>query len=160
MARTRWPPGREPWPLAQARQHRTTPPVGAKGTWARPTGRIRRQPAASAESKVRPGPRPPTLRPHQAKPGEAGPAHLSTSSLPIRNVYYSDSQLRAATRRLTVRSLVSNPSRIWVQPGRIGELLHCGLVLLARRNPRPRATPTSSFTKTGRRRRRTTRPAR
>jgi len=22
MARTRWPPGREPWPLAQARQHR------------------------------------------------------------------------------------------------------------------------------------------
>src|SRR6266699_3363067 len=29
--------------------------------------------AASADSEVRPGPRPPTLRPHQSKPTEAAP---------------------------------------------------------------------------------------
>src|SRR5215469_13831685 len=29
MARTRWPPDWEPWPLAQARQNRNGTPVGA-----------------------------------------------------------------------------------------------------------------------------------
>ena len=40
--------------------------------------------AASADSEVRPGPRPPTLRPRQAKAREAGPEALPTPSLPIR----------------------------------------------------------------------------
>src|SRR5258707_3588926 len=38
--------------------------------------------AASADSEVRPGPRPPTLTPHQVKAREAGPEALPTSSLP------------------------------------------------------------------------------
>src|SRR6266571_1110289 len=38
--------------------------------------------SASAESKVRPGPRPLTLRPHHRKTAEAGPEALSTVSLP------------------------------------------------------------------------------
>src|SRR5437763_1710587 len=38
--------------------------------------------AASADSEVRPGPRPQTLRPYQAKTTEAGPEAQSTSSLP------------------------------------------------------------------------------
>src|SRR5439155_13183265 len=37
---------------------------------------------ASADSEVRPGPRPQTLRPYQAKTSEAGPEAQSTSSLP------------------------------------------------------------------------------
>jgi hypothetical protein len=37
---------------------------------------------ASAESEVRPGPRPPTLRRRQVETREAGPEALSTSSLP------------------------------------------------------------------------------
>src|SRR5437763_826287 len=40
--------------------------------------------AASADSEVRPGPRPQTLRPYQAKTTEAGPEAQSTSSLPTR----------------------------------------------------------------------------
>src|SRR6266702_1367422 len=40
--------------------------------------------SASAESKVRPGPRPLTLRPHHRKTAEAGPEALSTVSLPNR----------------------------------------------------------------------------
>src|SRR6266566_4629898 len=42
--------------------------------------------SASAESKVRPGPRPLTLRPHHRKTAEAGPDALSTVSLP--NISY------------------------------------------------------------------------
>src|SRR6266566_532551 len=38
--------------------------------------------SASAESKVRPGPRPLTLRPHHRKTAETGPEALSTVSLP------------------------------------------------------------------------------
>src|SRR5215472_4778293 len=74
MARTRWPPDWQPWPLAQARQHRDGTTGGCQnkhGT--RPTGRFARQPAAPADSQVRPGPRPPTLRPYQAETQEAGP---------------------------------------------------------------------------------------
>jgi hypothetical protein len=40
--------------------------------------------AAPADSEVRPGPRPQTLRPYQAETSEAGPEAQSTSSLPIR----------------------------------------------------------------------------
>ncbi len=42
--------------------------------------------AASADSEVRPGPRPPTLTPHQVKATEAGPEALPTSSLPTLRV--------------------------------------------------------------------------
>src|SRR5260221_7179384 len=38
--------------------------------------------AAPADAEVRPGPRPPTLTPHQVKAREAGPEALPTSSLP------------------------------------------------------------------------------
>src|SRR5215470_14204983 len=62
----------------------TAPPVGAKGTWARPTGRFagppkRRQPIS--RSGRDPGHRPyPRTRPN---PGKQGRKHTSTSSLPI-----------------------------------------------------------------------------
>ena len=99
------PAGRRTWeprPLAQARQIRPAAPVGTKETWARPTGRFPRQPAASADWQVRPGPRPPTLRPNQSKTAEAGPEHLSTSSLPTMNVYYFNRHFGAVLRRLSV----------------------------------------------------------
>ena len=39
----------------------------------------------SADSEVRPGPRPPTLRPHHRKTAQAGPEAQPTSSLPNRH---------------------------------------------------------------------------
>src|SRR6266576_6427930 len=39
---------------------------------------------ASAESEVRPGPRPPTLRAHRAEARQAEPEALATASLPNR----------------------------------------------------------------------------
>src|SRR6202040_2787293 len=85
MARTRWPVGTgKPRPLVQAGQIRPAPPAGAVKTWG-PADRSSRRTArtASAESEVRPGPRPPTLRPHHRKTAQAGPEALSTFSLPI-----------------------------------------------------------------------------
>ena len=78
----------EPRPLVQAGQIRPAPPAGAVKTWG-PADRSSRRTAraASAESEVRPGPRPPTLRPHHRKTAQAGPEALSTSSLP--NIYIS-----------------------------------------------------------------------
>ena len=65
------------------RQIGTAPPVGAKKTWDPADESLAGQPArASADSEVRPGPRPPTLRPHRRKTVQAGPEALSTSSLP------------------------------------------------------------------------------
>jgi hypothetical protein len=85
MARTRWPPGSGnpgllPRPGRSDRQRRWVPL-----TWG-PADRSfpRTARTASADSEVRPGPRPPTLRPHQGKTGEAGPEALPTSSLPNR----------------------------------------------------------------------------
>src|SRR5260221_8028808 len=52
--------------------------------------------AASADSEVRPGPRPPTLTPHQVKAREAGPEALPTSSLPT---------MSGCRRRVTARVL-------------------------------------------------------
>src|SRR5579859_1946203 len=83
MARTRWPPDWEPWPLAQARQHRD----GTAGGCQRNLGPADRSnpKTTSGVSRIegQAGPRPPTLRPHQAKPAEAGPEAQSTVSLPI-----------------------------------------------------------------------------
>ena len=39
----------------------------------------------SADSEIRPGPRPPTLRPHHRKTAQAGPEAQPTSSLPNRH---------------------------------------------------------------------------
>src|SRR5207244_9294145 len=58
---------------------------GCHKAWARPTDRLAGQhEAASAESEVRPGPRPPTLRTRDVEAGEAGPEARPKSSLPIR----------------------------------------------------------------------------
>jgi hypothetical protein len=55
----------EPRPLAQDGQIGTAPPVGARKTWDPADESLAGQPErASADSEVRPGPRPPTLRPH------------------------------------------------------------------------------------------------
>src|SRR5690348_12936370 len=53
---------------------------------------------ASADSEVRPGPRPQTLRPYQAKTSEAGPEAQSTSSL-------SDSARMGGPASILLRSL-------------------------------------------------------
>src|SRR5215470_13368286 len=83
MARTRLRPGSvNPGLLPQARRIRPAAPVGAINLGPA-DGSLARQQAASAESEVRPGPRPPTLRPYRPRTGEAGPEALSTPSLPI-----------------------------------------------------------------------------
>src|SRR6266536_3617575 len=64
----------EPRPLAQDGQIGTAPLVGATKTWDPADESLAGQPArASADSEVRPGPRPQTLRPHQVKTPQAGP---------------------------------------------------------------------------------------
>src|SRR5215469_14330537 len=87
MARTRWAvgpgnPGLLPRPGRSDRQRRWVPGAGPGRQIDLKTART-----ASADSEVRPGPRPQTLRPYQAKTSEAGPEALSTSSLPIRDSY-------------------------------------------------------------------------
>src|SRR2546429_6832662 len=72
----------EPRPLAQARQIRPAAPVGAIKPGPGRRIVIKTARAASADSEVRPGPRPPTLRPRQVETGEAGPEALPTPSLP------------------------------------------------------------------------------
>src|SRR6516162_8498122 len=96
----------EPWPLTQARQIRPAAPVGALklGPGRQLVRRTTRM--ASADSEVRPHPGP-TLRPHHRKTSEAGPEHLSTSSLPT----LSGGWLFPARRVLARRS--SCPARAW-----------------------------------------------
>src|SRR5712691_11522547 len=77
MARTRWPPGPVtsrplPRPGRSDRQRRWVPENLGPGRQVV----IKTARAASADSEVRPGPRPPTLRPQQRKPTEAGPGAL------------------------------------------------------------------------------------
>src|SRR6266496_3478285 len=78
MARTRWPPDPEnpgllPRPGRSDRQRRWVPQnLGPADKSILKTAR-----AASADSEVRPGPRPPTLRPHHSKAREAGPEALT-----------------------------------------------------------------------------------
>src|SRR5882672_11662366 len=56
---------------------------GCQITWDPADESLAGQPErASADSRVRPGPRPPTLRPHHRKTAQAGPEALSTVSLP------------------------------------------------------------------------------
>src|SRR5713101_6123488 len=72
----------EPRPLVQDGQIKWVPPVGARKLGPGRQIDLRTARAASADSEVRPGPRPQTLRPYQAKTTEAGPEAQSTSSLP------------------------------------------------------------------------------
>src|SRR6266481_5370845 len=73
----------EPRPLAQDGQIRPAR-RWVPGTWDPADESIEGQPErASADSEVRPGPRPPTLRPHHRKTVQAGPEARSPSSLPI-----------------------------------------------------------------------------
>src|SRR6266851_10122090 len=59
--------------------------------------------AASADSEVRPGPRPPTLTPHQVKAREAGPEALPTSSLSILCVLLSRPEPPSAHSDASIR---------------------------------------------------------
>ena len=74
----------EPRPLAQARQIRPAPPVGAEKPGARPTGRFEDNPSGVSRFGGQAGTQAPTLRPHQPKTTEAGPEAQSTVSLPSR----------------------------------------------------------------------------
>src|SRR6516165_11655759 len=77
MARTRWPPGREPRPLAQARQHRNGTAGGCQKNLGPADRSFRKTTSGVSRLAGQAGPRPPTLRPHRAKPEEAGPeAHI------------------------------------------------------------------------------------
>src|SRR6185437_16505134 len=77
MARTRWPPDWEPWPLAQARQHRNGTAGGCQKNLGPADRSFRKTTSGVSRLAGQAGPRPPTLRPHHAKPAEAGPeAHI------------------------------------------------------------------------------------
>jgi len=84
MARTRWPPGWEPWPLSQARQHRNGTAGGCQNKTWDPGRQVvsednqRRQPIS--RSGRDPGHRPyARTTPNRQKQGRK---HSSTSSLP------------------------------------------------------------------------------
>ena len=120
MARTRWPPDWEPLASgpgqAEPGRHRRWVPK----TWD-PADRSSRRTArtASAESEVRPGPRPPTLRPHHRKSTEAGP-EATIHSLPAEYGMYEGAGLRfagshrmAGFRGVVDLSCGRRPARSW-----------------------------------------------
>src|SRR5262249_41577034 len=76
MARTRWPPDLAT-PASRTGQADQTGHAGGCQKNLGPADRSipRTARSASADSEVRPGPRPPTLRPNQSKTTEAGPEH-------------------------------------------------------------------------------------
>ena len=83
MARTRWPPDPENPGLFPGQADQTGSAGGCHKTWDPADRSIPKDNTpASADSEVRLGPRPPTLRPRQVKAGEAGPEALPTLSLP------------------------------------------------------------------------------
>jgi hypothetical protein len=74
MARTRWPPGPVNPGLFPGQADQTGSAGGClKNLGPGRQAGIKTARAASADSEVRPGPRPPTLRPHQPKTTQAGP---------------------------------------------------------------------------------------
>ena len=101
MARTRWPPGPVnpgllPRPGRSDRQRRWVPENLGPGR----QGVIKTARAAPADSEVRPGPRPPTLRPHQPKTTQAGPEaekqgqeHYPHPPCRFRSILYSADRL-------------------------------------------------------------------
>jgi len=84
MARTRWPPDLAT-PASCTGQADQEGSAGGCHKNLGPAGRsiLKTARAASADSEVRPGPRPPAIRPRQARAEEAGPEAPPTSSLPI-----------------------------------------------------------------------------
>src|SRR6266487_1943926 len=85
--------------------------------------------SASAESKVRPGPRPLTLRPHHRKTAEAGPEALSTVSLPIPRGPQSRRMSRAPGAECAVLAHAPVAYLIW-QVSSLAvsqDLVNCGL---------------------------------
>ena len=87
MARTRWPPGREPWPLAQARQHRDGTAGGCQKEPG-PGRQVVSQDNRRRQPNIRSG-RDPGHRPYartRPNPGKQGRKHASTSSLPSMSV--------------------------------------------------------------------------
>jgi hypothetical protein len=84
MARTRWPPGPVNPGLLPGQADQTGSAGGCQNLGPGRQIVIKTARAAPADSEVRPGPRPPTLRSHQVKTREAGPEALPTSSLPTR----------------------------------------------------------------------------
>src|SRR5438552_1482911 len=86
MARTRWPPGPVNPGLLPGQADQTGSAGGCHNLGPGRQIVSKDSPsAASADSEVRPGPRPPTLRPNRHTTQEAGPEALPTSSLP--NIY-------------------------------------------------------------------------
>ena len=74
--------------------------MGAKKTWDPADESLAGQPErASADSEVRPGPRPPTLRPHHRTTTQAGPETLKPSSLPIMRRPGAYAAIRAPGRQ-------------------------------------------------------------
>ena len=105
MARTRWPPGREPWPLAQARQHRNGTAGGCQRNLG-PADRSNRR-TTSGVSRIagQAGPRPPTLLPGQVRPWEAGRKHHPHPPCRIRALHPGHpDRPRPAHRRLRWRA--------------------------------------------------------
>src|SRR5438046_9806436 len=83
MARTRWPPGPGNPGLFPGQADQAGSAGGChKNLGPADRSILKTARAASADSEVRPGPRPPTLRPRQVKAREAGPEALPTPSLP------------------------------------------------------------------------------
>ena len=83
MARTRWPSDLGTPASCTGQADQTGSAGGCQELGPGRQIDLRTARAASADSEVRPGPRPQTLRPYQAKTSEAGPEAQSTSSLPI-----------------------------------------------------------------------------
>src|SRR5215469_1999505 len=83
MARTRWPPDWQPWPLAQARQRRD----GTAGRCRKNLGPADRSypKTTSGVSRIEGQAGTQATDPDQSKTAEARPEDLSTSSLP--NLY-------------------------------------------------------------------------
>src|SRR5437773_9828487 len=82
MARTRWPPGPEtPRPLAQARQIRPAPPVGATKPGARPTNRSQDSPSGAGRfggqaGTQAPDPTPAPAQNHGSRAGAGSTTHI------------------------------------------------------------------------------------
>src|SRR5215471_12463302 len=103
MARTRWPPDLAT-PASGPGQADQTGSAGGCQKEPGP-GRQVDPKTTSGVSRLagQAGPRSPTLRPNQSKTAEAGPEHLSTSSLPIRYPYYLDRVICVPALICTVR---------------------------------------------------------
>ena len=130
MARTRWPSDLATPASCPGQADQTGSAGGCQKTWG-PADRSSRRTAraASAESEVRPGPRPPTLRPHHRKTTEAGPEALSTLSLPSMRLstgWYPTLRRRADCLFGALLGLIGSSRVRWCQACADGSALACG----------------------------------